>query len=369
MYMRVLHINSYYSGSSFYKNLYDKQTKYGLNIDVYVPVSLSFASSSLNFGNYTIIRRNHRKYDRLLFHLKHNKIYKDIIQTYKIENYSIIHAHSLFSNGYIAMKLKQRYGIPYVVAVRNTDVNVFFKYMIHLKRIGIQILKEASKVVFISEPYKTLTIQKYVPAELKKEIMEKSEVIPNGINDFWLNNKVLIKDRKKSEIKLLYVGAINKNKNVLTTIEAIELLMKKGFNATLTIVGKIQDNRLYNKIIEYPFVSYVKPVQKEELINIYRLNDIFIMPSIHETFGLVYAEAMSQGLPVIYTGNQGFDGYFQDGEVGFSVGCFEVEKIAERIIDILDDYEVISKNCLEKCNRFNWDSLTQEYKCIYTSLI
>ena len=38
---------------------------------------------------------------------------------------------------------------------------------------------------------------------------------------------------------------------------------------------------------------------------IYRENDIYVMPSIIETFGLVYAEAMSQGLPVIYTRGQG----------------------------------------------------------------
>ena len=42
-----------------------------------------------------------------------------------MNEYSLIHAHSLFSNGYIAMRIKQDYGIPYIVAVRNTDVNTF----------------------------------------------------------------------------------------------------------------------------------------------------------------------------------------------------------------------------------------------------
>ena len=40
----------------------------------------------------------------------------------------------------------------------------------------------------------------------------------------------------------------------------------------------------------------------------------FCLPSHAETFGLVYVEAMSQGLPIIYEG-QGFDKQFQDGEV------------------------------------------------------
>jgi glycosyltransferase involved in cell wall biosynthesis len=58
---------------------------------------------------------------------------------------------------------------------------------------------------------------------------------------------------------------------------------------------------------------------KEKLLNNYRNSDIFIMPSYNETFGLVYIEAMSQGLPIIYTQNEGVDGYFKEGSVGYSV--------------------------------------------------
>ena len=39
------------------------------------------------------------------------------------------------------------------------------------------------------------------------------------------------------------------------------------------------------------------------------------MPSKYETFGLVYPEAMSRGIPIVYTKNQGFDKYFEDGEI------------------------------------------------------
>ena len=43
------------------------------------------------------------------------------------------------------------------------------------------------------------------------------------------------------------------------------------------------------------------------------------MPSRYETFGLVYGEAMSQGLPIIYSKGQGVDGYFKEGTVGYGV--------------------------------------------------
>lgn len=366
--MKVLHINSYFSGSSFYKNLYDNQIDLGLNIAVFVPVTYSFDSSKFTRGNYSIISANHRKYDRLLYYIKHNKIYKDVLKNFEIEDCSIVHAHSLFSNGYIAMKLKQKLGIPYVVAVRNTDVNTFFKYMVHLRRLGIQILNEADKIVYLSEAYKSQTIEKYVPNRFKKEILRKSKVIPNGIDDFWFNNKGVAKERNHSEIKLLYVGAINKNKNILATIKAIEVLKKKGLNVTFTVVGEIEDDSIYYELSKLSYVSYLKPVKKEKLIDIYRMNDVFIMPSITETFGLVYPEAMSQGLPVIYSSGQGFDGQFPDGLVGLRVNSKSVKEIADRICDVISDYKELSWNAVNNIDNFKWTNIAKEYNNLYSEI-
>lgn len=364
--MKVLHINSYYSGSSFYKNIYDEQINNGLDIDVFVPVSSSLDLSGLKLGDYTSISTNHGRYDRMLFHLKHNKIYKDIKQKYEINGYSIIHAHSLFSNGYIAMKLKQDYGIPYVVAVRNTDVNTFFKYLLYLRKLGVKILKNADKIIFLSEPYKKIVIENYVPMNLNEDILNKAEVIPNGIDDFWFENKEISKNCPNNDhLNLLYVGVINKNKNLITIIRAIELLFKRGYNVTFTIVGRIEKDVIYQEIKDLPYVNYIPPKQRKELIGIYRANDIFVMPSKTETFGLVYAEAMSQGLPVIYSKGQGFDGQFEEGEVGYSVRYNSAEEIAEKIINIMNNYRAISNNCIKMVKKFKWDTITQKYLDIY----
>lgn len=364
--VKILHINSYYSSSSFYKNLYDNQIENGLDIDVFVPISSSVILNNSDLGKYTTVSVNHGKYDRILFFLKHNKIYKDIIRRFKIGEYSVIHAHSLFSNGYIAYKLKQEYGVPYIVAVRNTDVNVFFKYMVHLRKLGIQILQEADKVIFLSKSYRDFVIQKYVPEKFKKEIFNKAEIIPNGIDDFWFNNKGNIRNTPdKNNLKLLYVGAINKNKNIIITIKAIKILQNEGYNINFTVVGKVEDKSIFNQIKNLSFITYITPKPKEELINIYRANDIFIMPSKTETFGLVYAEAMSQGIPVIYTKGQGFDGQFEEGIVGYSVQHDSAEEIVERVKAILDDYKTISNNCINKVDKFDWDEIAKGYYSIY----
>lgn len=44
----------------------------------------------------------------------------------------------------------------------------------------------------------------------------------------------------------------------------------------------------------------------------YSKADIFAMPSSYETFGLGYVEAMLQDLPILYTHNEGIDGFYDE---------------------------------------------------------
>jgi len=365
---RILHINSYYAKGSFYKNLFEKQSKAGINLDVYVPTPYSAQQIGFDYGFYTTISQNHGKYDRLFFYSKHSKILKDVQDKYFINDYSLVHAHSLFSNGYIAMQLKVKYGIPYIVAVRNTDVNVFFHKMIHLRGLGIKILKEASKVVFLSIPNKKATLD-YVPKPLIGEIQSKSVVIPNGIDDFWFHN--LNKEKRTlsvNEIHFLQVGEISRNKNYLTTLKALRVLRKQGLNVKLNIAGAVKNHWIIKKLLRHSFVTYYGKIQKEELLGLYQHNDIFILPSFHETFGLVYAEAMSQGLPVIYSKGQGFDQQFKEGTVGYHVESQSVEDIVKVIKRIIEDYNMLCQNSIREVYKFDWGSITKQYIQLYEGI-
>ena len=89
------------------------------------------------------------------------------------------------------------------------------------------------------------------------------------------------------------------------------------------------------------------------------------MPSKYETFGLVYPEAMSRGLPVIYTKGQGFDKYFKDGEVGYPIQYDSVSEGVKVVIDIMSNYTFISNNAKDNSKRFSWDIISNDYKNIY----
>lgn len=363
--MKVLHINSYYQVGKFYKFLYDEEEK-NYDIKVYVPVCYDKEGE---YGDYTITSKCFNKNDRFLFHLKHHKIFKDILKKINVQDYNLIHAHSLFSNGYIAYKLKKKYGINYVVAVRNTDVNVFFKKLFYLRGLGRKILKESAAIVFLSESYRNLLLDKYINKKDKESILKKSYIIPNGIDDFWFKNKYKREKLKDpSKINLVYAGRIEKNKNILATAMACELLKNKNYKVNLTIIGDITDQKYYEEIAKYDFVKWYPKMKKEELIKQYRKKDIFVMPSITETFGLVYVEAMSQSLPIIYSKGQGFDGQFKEGEVGYHVDATNIEDIANKIIKIINNYDIIKDKCYNSFNKFNWTDIASKCGLLYEKI-
>lgn len=362
--MEILHICPDFPNTKLYNLLITHLMQYQKNV---VYVSASIKDIKTEYPVYW--GRDFGIFDRLLFFRKQYIIKREIEKLGLCYTCNIIHAHNLFSAGYTAWKLSQKLNLPYVVAVRNTDVNVFFHYMVHLRSLGVKIMRDASAVVFISPAYKKIVLEKYVPEKYRELINAKSYVIPNGIDDIFLNNKPLESKTvsANNQIRLIYAGEVNTNKNVATTLKACELLEGKGFKPTLTVVGPIKDSK-YDYIKENRFVKYYPMSPKEDVLQLLNENDIFVMPSLHETFGLVYIEALSQGLPIVYSRGQGVDGYFDEGLVGYHVEATNPNEIVESIEKIVADYSVISKRCIEVSKPFSWDEVSKVYSDIYNKL-
>ena len=370
--MRVFHINGNYIYSSVHRAMIHHMDSVGIENHVFVPV-FEGTNEQRDLGGNVCVRECFRKWDRLWFGYKQNKILRAAREVIAdIPACDLIHAYTLFTDGNCAMRLSRQLGIPYVVAVRNTDVSVFFKYMVHLRKKGIEILEGASTVFFLSSAYRDFVISKYVPPGMRDVILAKSVLIPNGIDDFWFENRFdrnAAADQHRIEtekrVDALYVGEINENKNLLLTARAIRQLNEKGWQIRYTAVGKVIDIGILEKLQQYDFFCHVPPKSKEELLSEYRKADIFVMPSLTETFGLVYAEAMTQGLPVIYTRGQGFDGQFPEGTVGYSVDSHDAAELAEDIEKICDRYAELSGNCIDAVRRFRWDTIVLSYLRIY----
>ena len=386
--MNILHICSYYNTSALYKHLiksiHDVDNE--INQITYIPMA---KGSDICPDDHGTVRNKTKNYDRVnhiytepfnrrdryVFSYKNNKIFKDLKRNVDLNKIDLIHAHSLFVNGNVAYNINKIYGTEYIVAVRATDVEMFFKKMIHLRNRGINILRNAKKIIFISHHLKDNVINNYIPKKYKQEIEYKSIVLPNGIDEFWFENNGNIdiqtfKDKKY--LRLSYIGTLHKRKNVDKIIQVFEHLNDNGIKTKLSIIGGGPDKEEIYKLIEENKYSELCKIStwsndRIELKNEYSMCDIFIMPSIKETFGISYLEAISQGKPIIYTKNDGIDGYFEDGEVGYSVDPYDIKYIVKCINLITESYEKICNNCIVKSREFHWDEIAKQYISIYDS--
>lgn len=364
--MNILNINSYFLSSSVHENLQNGIEYNGnFKMKTFVPISENYQirpECTKKYKDNITIDPCFKTLDRISFINKNRKIYRKVNQIYDLNKFDLVYAHSLFTNGLIARKINLDYGIPYIVAIRDTDVNIFFKYMPHLRKVGLDIIRNAKKIIFLSKPYYNEVLSKYIHEKYIEDIKQKSVIIPNPVDNFWFDNIYSSKKKLSSnEVKLLYVGSIEKRKNLERVCKAVRNVTTRGYNLKLNIVGSSKDEKILKKLKSYSFVKYKPRVNKEELINIYRENDIFIMASNRESFGLVYGEAITQGLPVIYTEKQGFDGNFVNGEVGYSVDSKNIKSIEKGIINTILNYEKISENIIEKSYRFKIERITLEY--------
>ena len=111
----------------------------------------------------------------------------------------------------------------------------------------------------------------------------------------------------------------------------------------------------------------VKPfMEQEALKQEYRDHDLFALASKTETFGLVYAEALSQGLPILYSKGEGFDGQFAEGYVGFAVDPWDVDDIARGIRKIVVAYPELANNTTIAADRFRMSLIAQAYGRLYS---
>lgn len=371
--MTILHISNGFLGlSKVHRVLFQAMDQLGLRQSIFAVTRKSKArraETELQFqeGSSKIIySRCLKLHHKFLYKRKAKYLYQDLIRQVHINDIAIAHATTLFSDGILALKLYKDYGTRYIVTVRNTDLNLFLKFRKDLYNTMNEILKNASKIIFLTEAYRESFFTHPSVSANQYFYRQKSVVLNNGIDKFWLKN--ITPKRQVMPFRLLYVGRLSKEKNLNRLIHAVVQLRERYPKIQLTIVGAAgndKKNVLSLIGLNADFIHYKGEVHdKAMLLDIYRGHDIFAMPSLRETFGLVYIEALSQGLPVLFTADQGIDGVFGSLKIGEKVNAHSVSSIAQGLEKVLLNF---GEYDLSRINftRFDWDKIAEQYRDMY----
>ncbi len=162
--------------------------------------------------------------------------------------------------------------------------------------------------------------------------------------NLFRKNKEIYKEKlglKGTKI-ILYSGQLIKRKGVIYLLRAFLKVSKKYSNLAVLIVGdgpKLNDLKLFcmkhhisDRVI---FTGFVQP---QWLPKYYAISDLYVFPSLCDTFGVVINEAIAAGLPIVCSKYAGAArDLVKDGGNGYIINPHDVDTLALRMGEILSD--------------------------------
>lgn len=152
----------------------------------------------------------------------------------------------------------------------------------------------------------------------------------------YVNTEIFEADiaQKKQERRLVFVGRLEPQKNVLALIEACKLA-----DVSLTLIGQGSlEAEVLAKATDLGLdFEHLKNLQNEDIAKIFRESRYFILPSLHEGLPKVLIEAMAAEMICIGTPTSGTTDLIKEGKTGYLAKGYSPQEIAEAISTALDD--------------------------------
>ena len=219
-------------------------------------------------------------------------------------DFDLIHAHSPSTSGIEATRLANKLNIPMVGTFHSKYYDDFKRYtnsnfLSHIgKKYVVSFYENCTEVWTVSNNAAE-TLVSYGFSGHPKIVRNGSLV--QSKNSMW---ETLA--RKKYNLDstpiLMYVGQIDKKKNIFKIIDATEILKDRGYKFQLLFVGQGKDESALNKMIIKKglesFFHFTGHIYDPMLLNgLYMAASLFVFPSLYDTAGLVVNEAAMMGTP------------------------------------------------------------------------
>ena len=286
----------------------------------------------------------------------------------RINKYDLFHYFFSLPTGLLTLIPGKHKKMPYIVSLRGSDVPY---YDIHNKKVHLlnkllipintNIWKKAKKIVALSNGLKETA--------LRSAPNQRFDVIPNGINTTIFKPTTNKKDNKPV-LNLITVSRLINRKGINHILEALAELQNKHIKLLIVGTGNYE-NILKKKCSELGLddaVSFYGYCPREKLADLYNKADVFILPSLAESFGMVFVEAMACELPII-GGRTGGVPELIKNENGILIEPGNIEEIKEAIMKMWDSDTLRLKmgkdNRKKVLEHYSWKSVAGKYLKLY----
>ena len=304
--------------------------------------------------------------DRLLYNLAYYRKYKNLLRDYFLEKGSpeIIHVHVPMKAGKLAIWVKQKWGIPYIISEQSsaylpTAPDHFYNRSAYYRHMVKKIFREAAAATNVSA-----TIGKILE---KITGIKSIRVIHNTVDplNFFYTPAALKKFR------FIHVSTMNEQKNIKGLLDAFDALAAIRDDWELRLVGPVSsslqhmlDHLAWSEKVtcsgELPYAQVAIEMQQASA---------FVLFSRHENFPCVIVEALSCGLPVI-TSDAGGAGEAINKNNGLIVPVDDTKKMTSAMIYMLDHFDDFNqyKIALDAKARYSYPVIGKQFAALYQEI-
>ena len=291
----------------------------------------------------------------------------DMVKLHQIEilhvHYAIPHAYA----GYMAKKMLQEEGIylPIVTTLHGTDITLVGSHPFYKTAVTFSINK-SDAVTSVSHSLKEDTERLF---DIKNEI----EVVPNFIDAEKHKHNFTDCQRdimaNEDEKIITHISNFREVKQIPDVIK-IFYNIQKEMPAKLMMVGEGPERKPAERLCEE--LGIIDKViffgNSNEINKILCFSDLFLLPSVTESFGLAALEAMVSGVPVISSNTGGIPEVNVHGISGYLSNVNDVDDMSKNAIYILSDsqrLEQFKMNAKLESVKFDLHQIVPQYEKIY----
>ncbi len=286
----------------------------------------------------------------------------------KNEEFDVVHAHDwmTYPAGIVVAAVS---GKPLIVHVHSTEFDRSGEHVnqtiYDIERAGMH---TADKVIAVSNFTRNIIISRYGLSA------EKVEVVYNGIEHNGNGNMDLGETRiGKNEKIVLFLGRITMQKGpeyflmaakkVLDVTDSVKFVMAGSGDLMTRAIEMAAELGIGHKVL---FTGFLRG---EDVERIYRMADLFVMPSVSEPFGLVPLEALRNDIPVIISKQSGVSEVLRHA---LKVDFWDIDEMANKIIAVLK-YPPLGVTLRDhgryEAEKLRWKDAAQRCAQIYEGLL
>jgi glycosyltransferase involved in cell wall biosynthesis len=216
-------------------------------------------------------------------------------------------------------------------------------------------LKNSKKCIPETENEYLIVPSLFLKNLIKSRYKSNIFVVNHGVEEI----KNIKRKQGKNVLRILFVGNGATRKGLDYLIDAYKQLKKEEYNVSLTVVSSWITDFKEKGILLLDHVS------SKKMKSLYLTNDVLVLPSLLDGWGLVVTEAMSYGLPVIVSKNTGVKEIIKHKFNGFVVPIKNSKAIYSNMSNLANNYKLrnkISNNAIKTIKKITWKNQSEKFK-------